>query len=187
MSLTIYGFNIILKREALDLAIKGGSESFIKRVAEPRHGTEWVSSDDNLVAVRFSVPVLLEYLVRNLLRAGLHLSKNGVFADFAIVHAQHGLDMPCDWLEYECLDEKADVWLKGTVREPSCFVPFDTNMEPFDSEVLADSPSWAERGWVTQVGRGFLLSRESDYHSWVDFNTGRVIINFLPRTSATAH
>ncbi len=185
MSLAIYGFNIVLKRESLDLAINGGSESFIRRVAEPRHGAEWVSSDDHLVAVRFSLPLLLEYLVKNLLRAGLQMSKNGAFADFAIVHAQHGLTMPCDWLEYERLDEKADLWRKGTVREPSCFVPFDTDMVPFDAAVLSDSPSCAERGWVTQVGRGFVLSRETDYHAWLDFDTGRVIVNFLPDTSPT--
>jgi len=30
MSLTIYGFNVVLKRDALDRVINGGSESFLR-------------------------------------------------------------------------------------------------------------------------------------------------------------
>ena len=34
MSLMLYGFNVILKRKALDRVIKEGSASFIKRIME---------------------------------------------------------------------------------------------------------------------------------------------------------
>ncbi|MEO8194394.1 MAG: hypothetical protein ABI681_11145 [Gemmatimonadales bacterium] len=180
MSLTICGFNVVLKMESLDRVINGGSASFIKRVREPRHCAASVASDDHLVAVRFSEPFFLEILVKNLIHYGFHMSKGGMFADFAIVHAQHGLTMPCDWLESECADKKRIVWMKGKARDPSCFVFTDEDMEPLDSEVLSDSPGWIGSDWLTQVGHGFLLTRESGYNVWLDFNTGRLIVNGLP-------
>lgn len=32
--------------------------------------------------------------------------------------------------------------------------------------------SWDESGWITELGHGFMLSREEDYDVWLDFNTG---------------
>jgi hypothetical protein len=183
MSLTLYGFNVVVKRESLDRVIDGGSKSFIERAAEPRHGAASVTSDDNLVAVRFSLPDELEILVRNLLRHRLSMSHNGRFTDFAIVHAEHGLKMPCDWLEYERTGRKMVVWMKAYPRSPACFVAEDSQAEPVDPRVIEECPTWRESSWLTQVGHGFVLTHEDGYHAWLDFNTGRVIVNFLPGVS----
>jgi hypothetical protein len=185
MSLMLYGFNVVLKKEALDHVIKGGSASFIKRVMEPRHGAISVTSDDYLVAVRFSVPYLLDILVKNLLRHNLVMSADGKFTDFAIVHAEHGLCMPCDWLEYDRSGTRAVVWLKGKPREPACFVAEDPDVESLDRDALCDSEALSESFWLTQIGHGFVLTREDGYNEWLDFNTGRVIVNFLPNASST--
>ena len=185
MSLMLYGFNVVLQRKSLDRVIKGGSASFIKRVMEPKHGAVSVTSDDHLVAVRFLVPWLLEILVRNLLRHNLAMSADGKFADFAIVHAAHGPSMPCEWLEYEHAGTRAIVWMKGKPRDPACFVPEDTESDALGSDVLGDSEALMETAWLTQIGHGFVLTREDGYNEWLDFNTGRVIVNFLPNASST--
>jgi hypothetical protein len=185
MSLMLYGFNVVLKKEALDRVINGGSASFIKRVMEPCHGAISVTSDDYLVAVRFTVPYLLDILVKNLLRHNLTMSADGKFADFAIVHAEHGLSMPCDWLEYDCSGTRAVVWLKGKPRDPACFVAEDPDVESLDRNALGDSEALSESFWLTQIGHGFVLTREDGYNEWLDFNTGRVIVNFLPNASST--
>ena len=180
MSLTIYGFNVVLKRDALDRVINGGSESFLTRVREARHGASLVTSDDHLVAVRFPVALLLEAHVKNLLRARLEMTADGKFADFAIVHAEHGLRIPCEWLEYERTGDKAVVWLAGTTRAPACYVDPGLFPEPLDAEVLCGSPVWVEGPWMTQIGHGFMLERNDGFNVMVDFRTGRTIINLQP-------
>jgi hypothetical protein len=185
MSLMLYGFNVVLQRESLDRAIKGGSASFIERVMEPRHGAVSVTSDHYLVAVRFSVVYLLEILAANLLRHGLTMSADGKFADFAIVHAEHGLKMPCDWLEYDRNGNHAVVWMKGKERDPACFVAEDPTTATVDRNALRDSEALHESYWLTQIGHGFVLTREDGYNEWLDFNSGRVIVNFLPNASST--
>jgi hypothetical protein len=185
MSLMLYGFNVVLQRKALDRVIKGGSASFIKRVMEPRHGAVSVTSDNYLVAVRFSTICMLEILAANLLRHGLTMSADGKFADFAIVHAEHGLRMPCDWLEYDRNGNRALAWMKGKERDPACFVAEDPEATMTNRDALRDSESLQEGYWLTQIGHGFLLNREDGYNEWLDFNTGRVIVNFLPNASST--
>jgi len=185
MSLMLYGFNVVLQRKSLDRVVNGGSASFIKRVMEPRHGAMSVRSDDHLVAVRFSVPLLLECLVKNLVRHNLAMSVDGKFADFAIVHAEHGMSMPCEWLEYECTDTRAIVWMKGKPRDPACFVAEEPSDEPLNPGTLSDTEALRETMWLSQVGHGFVLTREDGYNEWLDFNTGRVIVNFLPNATST--
>ena len=185
MSLMLYGFNVVLQRKSLDRVVKGGSASFIKRVMEPRHGAVSVTSDDHLVAVRFLSPWLLDILVKNLIRHNLRVSKDGKFADFAIVHAEHGVSMPCEWLEYDGTGTRAVVWMKGQRRDPACFVAEDPGAESPRSDALYDSEALMETRWLTQVGHGFVLTREAGYNEWLDFNSGRVIVNFLPDASST--
>lgn len=160
---------MILKRELLELASLSGAALFIRDHVESFPGVESVTANGDLIAVRFSSASQLEDFVKMLLRSGLDLSRNGVFEDFAIVHGTHGFAMPCDWLEFHREDENGMVW--------------PTSDEPDIDPILLDVQESAEEmAWITGLGHGFMVSREDDREVWLDFTTGRTVVNLKPKS-----
>ena len=158
-ALSIEGFNVILKRELIELASMSGATSFILDHVSTFAGVESVTPKYNLIAVRFSSAQHLEEFVKSLIESGLRMSSDGVFEDFAIVHGTHGLAMACDWLEFE----------DGRIRE------IYEAAEPDLDEELRDME------WVTGRGHGFMVSRNGDEDVWLDFSTGRTVVSLKPR------
>jgi hypothetical protein len=166
-ALSIVSFNVILKRELLDLASLSGATLFIRDHVESFPGVDSVTANGDLIAVRFASASELEEFVKMLVRSGLELTSNGSFEDFAIVHGTHGFAMPCDWLEFHREDEGGIVW------------PIQYEMQP--ESVLPDIHEPAEEmSWITGLGHGFMVSREDDHEVWLDFTTGRTVIELRP-------
>lgn len=160
---------MILKRDLLELASLSGATLFIRDHVEIFPGVEAVTANGDLIAVRFSSASQLEEFVKMLLSSGLDLTNNGSFEDFAIVHGTHGFAMPCDWLEFHREDEGGIVW------------PASWEMEP--ESVLPDIHESAEEmAWITGLGHGFMVSREDDREVWLDFTTGRTVVNLKPKS-----
>lgn len=165
--MSIVSFNVILKRDLLELASLSGATLFIRDHVESFPGVESVTANGDLIAVRFSSASQLEEFVKMLLSSGLDLTNNGSFEDFAIVHGTHGFAMPCDWLEFHREDEGGIVW------------PTQYEMEP--ESVLPDIHESAEEmAWITGLGHGFMVSREADREVWLDFTTGRTVVKLKP-------
>ena len=171
-ALSVEGFNVILKRELIELMSLSGATSFILNHVSAFPGVESVTPKHNLIAVRFTAALHLEEFVKELLNSGLRMSTDGMFEDFAIVHGTHGLAMPCDWLEFRHDEEGGRIWevfdIVGSEPEPS-------NPEEHD-----------DMEWVTGLGHGFMLSRNDDHDVWLDFSTGRTVVSLKPRQELAA-
>ena len=104
----------------------------------------------------------LEDLVEYLLRRGLTMTRDGAFADFAIVHGTHGVPMPCAWLDYRRDGDTATIRLKPEID----FLEFDWSESGYEGP-----------GWIAARGHGFIVSQEEDYDVWVDFTTGGTVVS----------
>ena len=117
--------------------------------------------NEELIVMPCNSHWLVEDLTEYLLRLGLRMTDDERFADFAIVHGKYGLSMPCSWLH--CVRD-GDV---ATVE----FKPEDE----FLNLDLAGYGYEAE-GWIHSRGHGFVLSRNDDYDTWLDFVTGQTVV-----------
>lgn len=164
-ALSVEGFNVVLKRELVELTSISGATSFILNHVSNHAGVTAVTPKQNLIAVRFDSASHLEEFVKSLIEGGLRMSVDGVFEDFAIVHGTHGLAMPCDWLEFRY---DAD---GGKIRE----VYETAESTPSTEEDLNDME------WITGLGHGFMVSRNDDQDVWLDFTTGRTVVSLKPK------
>lgn len=132
-------------------------------------GARSIEFSNDFIVTQCSNPADLEAHVTDLLDCGFNMTRDGRFADFAIVHGVHGLALPCDWLELRNVQGGGMVSLKTAAPDALAFAD--------------DIFSCDESGWITELGHGFMLSREQDYDLWLDFNTGRTIVSLKPTAS----
>ena len=138
-------------------------ETFMEITATLALGGKVAGSDKDIMVVRLDSPERLEAVSRNLIKCGLRMTRNGRFEDFAIVHGTHGLSLPCDWIHFSKTAEAGEVSFRKNCE-------YVEGLEDFISDYHAPA-------WIDQVGHGFMLASEDDYEVWLDFATGRTIVN----------
>lgn len=159
----IESFNIVLQRELFDLMVEVGTEAFIRDKLSKYPGVISVTAGKDIIVVQLDEPTCLESVTRQLIRYGFDMTRDGKFADFALVHGAHGPSMPCDWLGYQPHEGSGIVWFRSA---------------PIETESLVDENyDWNSEGWITERGHGFMLAREPDHDVWLDFDSGRTIIS----------
>lgn len=79
----IEAFNVVLKRDAVRSRYEGGIYALVTE-AFLQHKKIKVASNRDVVAIQYSEPPALEALVAHLIAAGLDMTRDGQFSDFAI-------------------------------------------------------------------------------------------------------
>ncbi len=118
------------------------------------------------MVVQVDTPARLEAITRQLIACGLRMTDNGRFADFALAHGTHGLSMPCDWLHMEHSEKGAEISFRTRWQYLKGLKNFATD--------------YYGTAWIDQVGAGFMLASNDDHEAWLDFNSGRTVVNFKP-------
>jgi hypothetical protein len=159
--IAIESFNVILKRDVVDTFIKNATTSVRNRFTIFA-GVAAVKSNQELVAIEFINSERLDAFVKQLIAFGFRMTKDGAFWDFAIAHADPDVALKCEWLEFSRLSGPTQVRLKGE--------------EVSDQLASAESFQSGFNGWLTEMGHGFIISREDEYDVWLDFSSGNTII-----------
>lgn len=157
----IEGFTVVFKRGPVNSRYEGGVYGLVGNAYLQHHEIK-VASNRDLVAIQYSEPAALEALVAHMIASGLDMTRDGKFADFAIVHGRHGLPMPCAWLDYLRDGDAGNVCLKPEVD----FLEFDWSDSGYEGP-----------GWIAARGHGFIVSQKPDYDVWVDFTTGGTVVS----------
>jgi hypothetical protein len=126
-------------------------------------GTRTLGANESVLVVQADSPERLEAVAGWLIKRGLRLTENGRFADFALVHGDHGLSLECDWLTFIRNPDGGEV-----VFRPPC-----RYVEGLDDFVVESR----DVDWIDQVGHGFMLNSSEEYDVWLDFSSGRTIVS----------
>jgi hypothetical protein len=154
----------MIRKDALDALKHRDAASFVESVAALAFGGSSPRGDQHLLVVDVDTHHRLEAISSFLVKRGLHLSKNGNFADFAMMHGRHVLAMPCDWLIFERGHNEVHI----TFRSPCEHV---AHLEDYTTDP-SDAP------WLDQAGHGFMLASEDNYEAWLDFDSGTTVVSF---------
>lgn len=95
MAVLVEGISTIIRKEAININVKGGWNRFLNLVPN-----QTLCFDDQLARVGFMSPFDVEKFARRLQDVGLELLENDEFIDFAIVDQRIGPTRACKWLEF---------------------------------------------------------------------------------------
>jgi hypothetical protein len=140
-----------------------GAEIFVETVATFALGGKLLGANEDILAVQLDSPDRLEAVSRHLIKCGLHMTRNGRFADFAIVHGSHGLSLDCDWLTFITTPEGGEVSFRTTSQYVEGLATFAVEYQGAE--------------WIDQLGHGFMLDSTGDCQVWLDFNSGRTVVS----------
>lgn len=126
-------------------------------------GTKTLGANESILVLQCDSPERLEAVSGWLIERGFRMTKKGKFADFAIVHGDHGLALDCSWLTFTRKPDGAEVAFRVRSR----------HVEGLD-EFAAESPDAA---WIDQVGHGFVLDSSDECDVWLDFASGRTVVS----------
>jgi hypothetical protein len=123
MSVRCEGLMFVIRRQTLDQSYPGGSKAMIDWLSKSLVGSQWVVSDEHLVAVHVDLDDFEEAL-EQLQGCGLELFSHEEeaprYMDFAIVDGSSGPTQTCDWLEWDGPSHQGHsrCWLAGIWAKP---------------------------------------------------------------------
>jgi hypothetical protein len=161
-TLKVDSWCIVVRQDAIRRAHQAKNDTFPEIVITLAWSGKVLSSNKELLVVQFDSAERVEAVAKFLLSLDLQMTRDGKFCDYAIVHGTHGLALECDWLHFT----------PGEVafRTPSHWVQ---NLGDF----TAEGHHWL---WIDQIGHGFLLESNDEHQVWLDFSTGRTVVNLKP-------
>lgn len=177
MAVLTEALSMIVRESTLGESYPGGSEAFIAAMSAGECPARSVCSDGELVSASFHSAEDATAIAGRLEALGLVVVSDNVYVDIAFVDPRRGLCMHCEWLEWR-LDAEgySYAWLAGT-----------------DCGELAAPPDWTQaksralafRDVRDEPGRCLRLASEDGVESWLDFDTGRILVGLSQRDGDT--
>ena len=153
----------MLRQDALRAARLRDVSLFAEIMLTLAFGNRALDADENIMAVQVDSSRRLEAISGQLIKSGLRMTHHGKFADFAIVHGEHGLAMDCDWLTFNVTPDGGEVQFRTNSQYVEGLDSFTTESQDVE--------------WIDQMGHGFVLDSGDDYNVWLDFNSGRTVVS----------
>lgn len=143
MAVVVEGISVVFRLDAVDRVASGGCAALDALIPNATF-----CSDGELARVGFLSPANTEAFVNELKARGLQFVVAGKCKDIAVVDQQHGLTMPCDWLEFThlrmCEGKVGACWLFEGPR-----IAAGTHMKSTSIE-LATPAGWEYEGSLSQ-------------------------------------
>lgn len=110
MSVLVEAISIVVRRDALERAYRGGVAAY-----EADCPNQTFCADEHLTRVGFMTPDDARYFVEHLEDRGLTFLDGERSVDIAVLFQGRGLMMPCDWIEHGRHPDGYEMcWLAGT-------------------------------------------------------------------------
>ncbi len=153
----------VIRKDAIQSLRKRDNTASIEVVVTLALGGKALDSNEEIFIVQHDSAKRQEAVVRQLILQGLQMTQAGRFAEFALVHGTHGPSLGCDWLVFESTPEGGRVSFRHKCE-------YVEGLEDFASDDYHPA-------WIPHVGHGFMLASDDEYDVWLDFYTGRTIVN----------
>jgi len=95
MAVLVEAISVVVRRDAIDRAYKGGWAAFVRNVPNAT-----LCTDEELARIGFMSPPDTERYLDHLISHGLAFLREGKAMDLVVVDQQQGPTSPCDWVEF---------------------------------------------------------------------------------------
>jgi hypothetical protein len=170
VSVLIEAICVVIPRQRLDLKYPGGTEAFLARSARLSAEHRYLCMDQHLVCLSYFTPDAADRGIVPLVNARMTDIDNDEFGDVAIVDQRHGPILPCMWLDWS-KDPKGftSAWLAGELPG---------GLSAPDGWSVENSRSLCRLDIRTFPDRALKLADENGVQTWLDFNTGRITVQY---------
>lgn len=168
MSVLIEAICLVVPRVLLDDRYPGGADGYLRYLNRPSSEARYAVADRHLVCASYFDLHSAERAALPLLDYGFVELDNETFHDFAIVEQKEGPTRSCMWLMWN--QDRAGftlAWFSGA-GAGDLIVP---------EEWIPAPPSRLKRTDIRDIpGRALCLSVDNDVETWLDFDTGQLLV-----------